>query len=187
MIVKNHAELALLAQVRAGNDSAFAELDLRYEPLKKLCVASALRKNPAADSEEMLQEARYALYRAALSYDGDRGYATFGLYAKICIEHRLIDRFLKLKMPPTCSLEQLQEDGHWEPADPPNADALSDMIEQEALEALLGRMRATLSPFEMQVCELRAMAMSAEEIASRLGSTRKSVENALYRASRKMR
>ena len=70
---------ALIASVRCGDETAFAELLDRYLPLLQ-SLASAFDSSRVG-FDELLQEARFALYRAAISYR--EGGVTFGLYAKI--------------------------------------------------------------------------------------------------------
>lgn len=177
----------LLSCVKKGDDGAFRELDALFEPLERQCVQKMSdRAAGIASHEEMLQEARYALYRAALSYDGEKGGTTFGLYAKICMNRALISRFLRKKALPTCSLDQLSQSADFEMASGLyQSDVSAALIEDESAEALLERMRRLLSPFEMQVCSLKAQSFSAKEIAAQLGRTQRSVENAVARASKK--
>ncbi|MBO7150216.1 MAG: hypothetical protein J6V82_00540 [Clostridia bacterium] len=178
----------LLSSLRGGDDDAFSELDAMFEPLQKACVQKMADRVVNASKEEMLQEARYALYRAALSYSGEQSSVSFGLYAKICINRALISRFLRKKTLPTCSLDLLSQEADFEVKEGLyEADALSALIEEESAQALLARMQKILSPFEMQVCSMKAESICAKEIALRLGRTQKSVENALARASLKLK
>lgn len=178
----------LLSSLRGGHSDAFSELDAMFEPLQKACVQKIAGSVKDASKEEMMQEARYALYRAALSFSGEQSEVTFGLYAKICIHRALISRFLRKKSLPTCSLEQLSQETDFEVKEGLfESDALSALIEEESAVALLSRMQEVLSPFEMQVCSMKAEEISAKEIAAALGCTKKSVENALARASLKFR
>ena len=97
----------LLTSLRGGDDDAFKELDAMFEPLQKACVQKIAGSVQDASKEEMMQEARYALYRAALSFSREQSKVTFGLYAKICIHRALISRYLRKKSLPVCSLDQI--------------------------------------------------------------------------------
>ena len=72
-------QAALIASVRRGDETAFAALLDRYAPLLQSLVFAF--DSLSVDGDELMQEARFALYRAAISYR--EGGVTFGLYAKI--------------------------------------------------------------------------------------------------------
>jgi len=87
----------VLEQIKAGDDTAFETLIIQYEPLLHASVRRTVAKQPLLQEEqgEMLQEARCALYRAALSFSVSQANVTFGLYAEICIRNALTSKFLR--------------------------------------------------------------------------------------------
>ena len=178
---------SLLQSVKAGEDAAFDALNRMYEPLLLTSVRRVLAKHPSLIEEEgeMLQEARCALYRAALSYSTAQAGVTFGLYAEICIRNGLTSRFLRRQGPSHFSLESMQEQG--EEVASPMGDALEALIQNESVSILYAFIRRTLSPLEYEVFRLHEEGMSTGELAAKLGRCQKSVENALARAVKKLR
>ena len=85
----------LIKKVKNGDDVAFEMLAEVYAPVVEKIAGSVLRTVERQSlsaggeiGEDLRQEARLALYRAAMSYDpeGDGQSVTFGLYAKICVK-----------------------------------------------------------------------------------------------------
>ena len=172
----------LIAAVREGDEVAFAALLELYAPLLAALV-SAFRSDGRM-REELMQEARYALYRAALSYR--EGGVTFGLYAKICVRNALIaGKRRSGREEPPCSLDDPALELGAIGAE--SGDVLDALIHAEALEALWKRATRVQSPYEWRVFSAYAAGSSVEEIAAMLGRDAKSVRNALSRALAKLR
>ena len=68
----------------------------------------------------------------------------------------------------------------------PNSDPALRLQEQETLDSLLARLRQRLTPLEYSVLLLRLSNHSYEEIATRLGVSKKAVDNAVQRLRRKL-
>lgn len=173
----------LIAAVREGDEAAFAALLDLYAPLLT-SLASAFRLGGQMRAEELMQEARYALYRAALSYR--EGGVTFGLYAKICVRNALIAgsrRSSREEHP--CSLDDPSLDSGVIGED--SGDVLDALIHAEALEALWKRAARVQSSYEWRVFSAYVGGSSVEEIAAEIGRDAKSVRNALGRALAKLR
>ena len=131
-----------------------------------------------------MQEARYALYRAALSYR--EGGVTFGLYAKICVRNALVAGSRRSRWEErSCLLDDsaLDVDAIGEGS----GDVLDALIHAEALEALWRRAARLLSSYEWRVFSAYAAGSSVEEIAASIERDAKSVRNALDRALTKLR
>ncbi len=173
----------LVAAVREGDEAAFAALLDLYAPLLTSLV-STFRLDGQMRAEELMQEARYALYRAALSYR--EGGVTFGLYAKICVRNALIagSRRSRREERP-CSLDDPALDRG--AIGEESGDALDALIHAEALEELWRRAARVLSSYEWRVFSAYAAGSSVEEIAFAIGRDAKSVRNALDRALAKLR
>lgn len=176
----------LLHQIREGQDTAFETLIVLYEPLLLSSVRRAVAKQPGLsdEQEEMLQEARCALYRAALSYSLEQADVTFGLYAEICIRNGLTSKFLRRQNKSVCSLESLKGK---EEIPSPLEDALETLIQNENVSLLYAFIRRTLSPLEYEVFRMHEEGVSTSEMARKLSRSNKSVENALARAVKKLR
>ena len=137
------------------------------------------------DIEDMKQEARLALYRAALKYDpeGDGKEVTFGLYAKICVRNALTSQIRRMKAKKRRA-ERLARKELTEVADVNETvvAALSTTVE----ELIRGR-GETLSGYEKTVLCAYAEGKKIPEIADELGKSVKSVNNALYRIRVKLK
>ncbi len=168
----------LILDVRAGDNAAFSALVDMYEPL-----LNKLSRNfvfPGVQFDELFSEACAVLHGAAMSYDISRTGVTFGLYAQICISHRLSDLVAK-------AAREL-----------PNVDIDLDTIPIEnTVEArLVGRervrkymefARSVLSDYEYEVFELYIQGYTTAEISERLGKPAKSVDNAKARIFKSLR
>ena len=87
-----------------------------------------------------------------------------------------------------CSLDELTESGYFSESAAENGDtALNRMIDREDEEARIRQIEAALSDFELCVFRQYMAGLSAAEIATALGKTRKSVENALQRGIAKLK
>jgi RNA polymerase sigma factor (sigma-70 family) len=171
---------AMIASVRRGDEAAFAALLDRYAPLLQSLVSAFESSTVGAD--ELMQEARFALYRAAISYR--EGGVTFGLYAKICVRNQLVSRLRREQRErPLLSLDRF---GH-ELASDTAVDALDFLLSDESFRELCEQISRILSPYENRVFGLYASGLSVAEIASELGESGKSVRNALDRCLSKLR
>ena len=171
---------ALTASVQRGDEAAFAQLLDRYAPLLQSLVS--VFETPSIDADELMQEARFALYRAALSYR--EGGVTFGLYAKICVRNQLVSRLRReMREKRVCSLDRVAH----ELVSDESVDALDFLLSDESFRLMRERIARILSPYENRVFELYASGLSVAEISVRLGSKVKSVRNALDRCLSKLR
>ena len=174
----------LLPMIRRGSNAAFLRLSELYAPLLEREVARYAASLPPADLDELRQSASVSLYRAALAFHGDRG-VTFGLFAKICIVNGIADSLRYIRGKGTMlSMEDLDEreqpDG-----DEPNPQSL--LLDKEQVWETRRQIKAMLSPLEYEIFEMYISGFSYAEIASRIGKSQKSVDNALCRIKKKLR
>ena len=165
-----------LTLVRAGDPGAFAGLAQQYQPLALSLVDSILPNMPA-DSlgrDDLIQEANIALYRAAMAYDTAQTNVTFGLFAKVCIRNRLISALRKQRR--SAKKRAVSKN--------PPVSPHPDDFDRDALNAQLNGL---LTNYEEQVLGLRLSGYSYKEIAKRLKTDPKSVDNALFRIRKKIR
>ncbi len=172
----------VLLAVKSGKDCAYEELCKGYMGLlvkmaKKYCE---ICQNNSAELEEFLQEAKYALYKAACSFNVDNGRATFGNYAKRCITNRLISlvRKYKSKKRSASVVTPLDEGKNGGEADF-GCDELGDPMTVLADKKI--------SVFEKKVFSMYLTGMKGKEISQRLGKEEKSVNNAIYRVKVKLK
>ena len=174
----------LLPMIRRGSNAAFLRLFELYAPLLEREVARYAASLPPADLDDLRQSASVSLYRAALAFHGDRG-VTFGLFAKICIVNGIADSLRYIRGKGTMlSMEDLDEreqpDG-----DEPNPQSL--LLDKEQVWETRRQIKAMLSPLEYEIFEMYISGFSYAEIASRIGKSQKSVDNALCRIKKKLR
>lgn len=172
---------SLLLRIRGGEDEAFSLLTDTYRGLLEGLVRSFSEGLCAADSEELSQEARLALYRAACTYKPSRE-VTFGLYARVCVRNALVS-FLRRTMSredvALCSIDELLLSDENEPA--------LALIAAERLTELMAKVKEVLSPYEHRVFTLLLEQRSHAAIAAALGKSEKSVANAVFRLKDKLR
>ena len=179
---KSENTAALIRRVREDDQSAFAELLSLYEPLLHAEVARYGAGMCDSDTEDLRQLALLAFYRAARNFDLAQSEVEFGLFAKICISNALISQVRAMSNRATEFSSVSFDEGDGGEGDPARR-----LMEQEAAEALLSRIRSLLSSYENRVWSLYVAGLSAAQIASRLGKTPRSVENAVYRIRQKLR
>lgn len=191
-MVKSHdgdlAQLSdeALAALLPDQLAAFTELFHRYRPIAAR-MATRFTGN-TADADDLVQEALMELLETALRYEAERGTA-FRTFAVVCMRNRMIAaarRLSKGDHPFVISLDDPSLPQDTLPAD----DALSPeqlFAGKERAEELRMQMRDVLSGREWEILCLLAGGSSYEEIAQRLQISRKSVDNAIQRARRKLR
>ncbi|MBR6708906.1 MAG: sigma-70 family RNA polymerase sigma factor [Clostridia bacterium] len=183
---------SLLCAVREGDQHAFSSLYTQYLPLIGQLVSRLMPKFARReDAEDFRQEAALALYQAALAFRLDQDKVEFGLFAKICIGNRLID---KLRILDRYEKNELfSEDGMLAgallaaAAEPADADPAAQLIDEETTATLIARIDGHLSPYEKRVFRLYLSGYSANEIAQAIGRDEKSVSNAVFRIRRKLK
>ena len=175
----------LICRFRAGDEAAFDELLLKYQPLiESLVTKFSSEESSATSREDLRQEAAVAFYRSVLSYNVEQSDVEFGLYAKICLSNALISKIRARKNP----IEELSYDskGEIEMAGE-REDPAERLLEEERLSALYAVIRENLSEFEYRVWNLYLSGRTAKEIGVVVGRDEKSIANAIYRIRKKLR
>jgi len=177
--------LHLICRFRAGDETAFDELLLQYQPLiESLVTKFSSEEHSATSREDLRQEAAVAFYRSLLSYDLEQRDVEFGLYAKICLSNALISKLRARKNP----VEEFSYDAKQEiEMVGESEDPAERLLEQERLSALYAVIRETLSEFEYRVWNLYLSGRTTREIGKSVGRDEKSIANAIYRIRKKLR
>ncbi len=172
---------ALLAAVAAGDENAFAVLSERYAPLvqsmsTRFAPSFAVLEDAAAIGvQDLEQEARLALYRAAKTYNLSQRKVSFGLYAKICIRNSLVSALRKSE-----SRQRAMQK-----STPPEISHAEDPLyiasARDASDSLKSRIDQVLSPYEKKIFEQYISGRSVKCISLSVGKSEKSVHNAVYR------
>jgi len=176
--LRTDKELARLA--REGDKAALDSLMQKYNPLVNAVIKGI--SVPGAEREDLLQEGMIGLYRAILSYDSNR--AQFSFFAKLCVERRLhtvVKTALRGKHSPLSSYEPITPEMRADMETPEEI-----LLTREELTALENVMNARLSRLERRTLAMRLTGLGNGEIAEKLKLTRKAVDNALWRARKKL-
>ncbi|MBR0143894.1 MAG: sigma-70 family RNA polymerase sigma factor [Clostridia bacterium] len=175
--------LTLIRKAQSSDpDAAEAETELvrRYLPL----VRSLARPLYLAgwEAEDFLQEGTLGLIKAIRTYDSARS-PYFGAYAKTCVYRKLcqaVERNSRKKNVPEEDLLPLDESSETL-SDPTELPIDEIVIYRDEMERLVAEIRKTLSPFEDRVLTSYLEGYSFDEMAVRLKSGKKAVQNAMYR------
>ena len=168
----------LIALVREGDDSAFEVLVNEYKPM----IDSVIRRF-SFDERDAFSEACMGFYRAVTSYELGQSDVTFGLYAKICVERCLIDmqrregRSTSHYVDSKVDVEKIAVSS--------GVQAMLEHREQTAY--FLSVAKSVLSDFEFDVYRHWMLGYKTSDIASMLGVSAKTVDNAKNRMWSKLR
>ncbi len=176
----------MLVRFQGGEESAFLSLCDRYAPMLSARVRFYFGNNfkdAELDFDEMEQDARLALCRAADAYTVGNGKVTFGYYARACVNNALASYCRKHRK--RASIESIDEIDEllFAESDGP----VDSLIAEEKLAELYLKASRVLTPFERRVFDMHIEGENAESMASKLGKSKKSVSNALYRMLKKLR
>ena len=178
------SQIGLLLLAKEGDGDAFARLAEEYKPMLEAAVAPHKDDLQPSDLEEVRQEALLAFHRAVQSYETLYGNVSFGLYAKICVNKAIISALRHYKSRSNIVYVPLEE---VEPSALSTPDPASEIIENESAASLRKFIRENLSKYENSVWWMHYSGMSNDDIAESLGTTNKSVANALSRIRKKLR
>ncbi|MBQ7335354.1 MAG: sigma-70 family RNA polymerase sigma factor [Clostridia bacterium] len=173
----------LLLAAKLGDQSAFERLLERYSPLIDSMTSEFAHSISGAEYEDdFRQEACIAFFNAVKHFDAEQNEVQFGLFAKICIRHRLVSYRRSLrKQEPMLSLDETVTSPEEE------KDPSAYVEEEENYQALYRLIEATLSPYENRIWWLYLSGRTAKEIAFQLEKDERSVQNAVYRIRKKLR
>ena len=182
---RNNDVEKLIKLVIAGDSDAFSALVEQYNPmLKKILSAYTTEEMSKEDVEDLGQEELIAFYRAIINFDADQKDVEFGLYAKICVTNSMISykRAAAKK-----SNESLIGDEEMNSITDPDGE-IPKFFEMRESERELGeQIEKTLSGYENQVWSYYVNGYSSKEIATKLNSSEKSIDNAIFRIRRKLK
>lgn len=163
--------------IQTGDERTFSLLLEEYAPL----IDSLTRKFAASgegDADDFRQEAVIAFYNAAMAFDTEQTEVTFGLFAKICVNNRLISQLRKSKRQHEADEEMLFTRF---------SSTEEEAVSRKRAEEITKLAATLLTPFELAVFELYAEGAGCRETARKLARNEKAVENALYRIRTKLK
>ena len=167
----------LIAECRKCDDYAFDEIVRRYTPMMRKVISGF--STASLGFGELFSESCIALHSAVQSYDLEQSSVTFGLYARICVHHRLVDlvRSESAHKVSSCDVEHVADGETIE----------SGLVKRETVEILISTAKSLLSDYEYRVLMLHIQGYKTGAIARMLSRTPKSVDNAKSRVFRRLR
>ena len=178
-------EVRLMQRVKAGDDDAFAQLQLRYAPRVFGYFCKQLRDR--SDAEDLTQEVFLRLYRARARYQPRARFATWIFHitqnvARNALRSRRRHPCVRLDLEAPAGrtlLEGLLSDRGDTPSKPLERDELAGVV-RAAVAELAGRQRTAL---ELHQFHDRTYA----QVAAELDMTPKAAKSLLYRARNQLR
>jgi len=176
-----------------GSNSAYEFMLLKYRNL----VKTIARKYyiAGADNEDVIQEGKIGLFKAIRDFD-DEGGSSFGTFARLCIErqiqtavsganrdkHKILNESVPLDSAAGSEEAIAAESIPAGPKDDPE-----DLIlMRESISAVIELSEKVLSPLEARVFRGLMGGKDYKDIASDLGKSPKSIDNAIQRIRRKI-
>lgn len=188
----------LIELYRSGNEPAMEVIFERYKGIvRKKAKAMYIA---GGDSDDLIQEGMIGLYKAVRDYNGDRN-ASFATFASMCINRNIINAVEasnRKKNAPLNSYVSFDTPANYD-TDNDNAVKLGDVlvtgngqnpeslyIDKEHTAHLEDRIEKILSAYEKNVLNMYMDGKDYIQIATELGKTPKSIDNALQRIRKKV-
>ncbi len=171
----------LIELAKKDDAQAFSVLTCRYEDVLYFKVS---KFDPdKAQYEDYAQEAVLSFFTAVKTFDENK--SLFCTYLNVCVTRALISldrKYKRRKIGETVFEEELYQLPNGNVCDP-----LSLLEEQERVDILVKDIKKMLSKFELKALILYLSGNSYEGIATKLGTTTKSVDNAMQRVRFKLK
>jgi len=179
---KNCTDEALAGLAKNGDRDAENELIVRSLPTVKFLVSTFSTNDNSVGEEDFIQEALLGVLNAIHSYDEARG-ASFMTFASRCALNRLLtfSKRTSARLIPQVELEEAEQ--FFPDTDGPE----SRLLDEENYKRFIKSVRNSLTETELTVLGCYLKGMSYELISSQTGLSRKSVDNALFRARKKIK
>lgn len=169
----------LLEQYLGGDEESFSLLAKHFE--KALYGMTSSLSVPEEEKEDLRQEGLIGLFKAVHLFDP--ALSSFSTFARICMRSAVSDGLRRYKRRREDAVEALLEE---EIPSSPEENPERLLLEKCRLQEMLQKMDGKLSPLERRVFALHLGGKSADEIALLIQKERKSVENTLFRARKKL-
>lgn len=179
---------------QAGNQDAVEHLLLKYQKLVYIWTRPYFLQG--AEDDDLLQEGMIGLYKAIRDFSP--GSSSFWSFAKLCITRNIISAIkgtTRQKHIPLNSYTSLHKPIYDVEGDRTLMEVLENnkvddpetlVIDRERLYNTQRHIKEVLSEFEYKVFRLYINGLSYKEMAERLGTHTKSIDNALCRIKNKI-
>lgn len=150
-----------------------------------------------AENDDMIQEGMIGLFKAIQSFDLDKKNISFKTFANLCIERQLItaiktsnrQKHIPLNSYFSLNISAYDENEDTEVIDILDANTVEDPLEtitkREYREFLENKIEQNLSSFEKKVLDRYIQGESYVDIANKLDSPVKAIDNAIQRIRKK--
>lgn len=184
----------LVSKSRLGDKSAQACLFERYKDIVNMKANKFYIIG--AEREDMAQEGLIGLYKAIKSFDAEKQ-NSFRTFANLCIERQLItaikssnrQKHIPLNSSFSLNLSAYEENDDTTVMDVLDTktaeDPLDTITKKEYIQFVENKIDESLSSFEKQVLDRYIQGESYNDIASKLDTPIKSVDNAIQRIRKK--
>ena len=182
----------LINQIRENDPQALNEIIERYKSLIEIRVSNYFING--AEKDDLMQEGRIGLFKAIMNYDAKKD-ASFNTFANLCIERQLINavknsnRQKHMPLNNYVSLNGSDDDSSSENIDTVLNNSVEDPLDTITKEEYMNEINDTLdknlSDFEKNVLDLLLKGYKYEEIAQKLDSNSKAIDNAIQRIRKK--
>ena len=184
----------LIKQIRLGDNNAQNYLLEKYKSLVNMKANSFFLVG--AEDDDMVQEGMIGLFKAIQSFDLEKN-NSFKTFANLCIERQLItaiktsnrQKHMPLNSSFSLNLSAYEENDDttvMEILDTNTAeDPLDTITKREYIEFVENKIDKNLSGFEKQVLSRYIQGESYVDIANKLNSPVKSIDNAIQRIRKK--
>ena len=191
---EKYSDDELIKLIHDNDPDAVEYLIKKYSPLVRKCTRTLFLIG--ADSEDLAQEGMIGLFKAIQKYESSNG-ASFYTFAQHCINNQVasaIKASNRQKHIPLNSavsiystinenneeLIEMLEAGH-------NSNPEHVIVDNENTSSIRNWLDNNLSKLEKQVLSLYLQGISYNDIATRLGKTKKQIENAISRIREKIK
>jgi RNA polymerase sporulation-specific sigma factor len=182
----------LINQIRENDPQALNEIIERYKSLIEIRVSNYFING--AEKDDLMQEGRIGLFKAIMNYDAERD-ASFNTFANLCIERQLINavknsnRQKHMPLNNYVSLNGSDDDSSSENIDTVLNNSVEDPLDtitkKEYINEINDTLDKNLSDFEKDVLDLLLKGYKYDEIAKKLDSNSKAIDNAIQRIRKK--
>lgn len=190
----NMSDEEIVASAQSGNDEAVDYLLHKYQKLVYIWTRPYFLQG--AEDDDLLQEGMIGLYKAVRDFAP--GSSSFWSFAKLCITRNIISAIkgtTRQKHIPLNSYTSLHKPIYDVEGDRTLMEVLTNnkvddpetlVIDRERLHHTQRHIKEVLSDFEYRVFRLYINGLSYKEMADKLGTHTKSIDNALCRIKNKI-
>ncbi len=177
----------LLERFRSGDDVAFETIASRYLGLISAAAKRYRGMSPDIDDGDLVQEGMIAMLSACRNYQKDGG-MSFKNYSMLCIENRFISllrHVTNTRAIPSQNIISIEDESNH--AVDPTKSTLPEIVEtKEYIGSLHQILKDKLSDLEYRVALLHLSGYTRREIADKLDTSLKTIDNAQTRIRHKL-